>query len=110
MHELSITRSVVDICMENAGGRRVCSVTIEIGALSGVAPESIRFCFDACTKGTPLENALLLIEQVAASGRCRQCNSEFPVKTCYDPCPGCGGVGMDLITGDELRVKGLTVA
>lgn len=110
MHELSIARNVVDICTENAGGRRVCSVTIEIGALSGVAPESIRFCFDACTRGTLLESALLLIEQVPASGRCRQCNSEFPVKACYDPCPGCGGVGMDLITGDELRVKGLTVA
>ena len=57
MHEMSITQSVVDICTQNAGGRRVTAVVLEIGELSGVVPDAIEFCFEACSKGTLLEGA-----------------------------------------------------
>ena len=55
MHEMSITQGVVDLCESHSGGRRVTSVTLEIGDLSGVVPDAIEFCFDACTRETQLE-------------------------------------------------------
>ncbi|GFO60775.1 putative hydrogenase nickel incorporation protein HypA [Geomonas silvestris] len=107
MHEMSITQSMVEICLANASGRRVTDVVLEIGELSGVVPDSIEFCFEACTKGTLLEGAKLTMEIVPALARCGSCGREAPVKTHFDPCPHCGGFGLALLKGEELRVKEL---
>lgn len=109
MHEMSITQSVVEICTQNAGGRRVTAVILEIGDLSGVVPDAIEFCFEACTRDTLLDGARLLIERVQALGRCRDCKAEFALAAYYDPCPSCGGFGVDVLSGEELRVKELEV-
>ena len=65
MHELSITRNVVAIVSERAEGQRVTRVRLEIGRLTAVMPDSIRFCFDICAQGTPLEGAELEIVESA---------------------------------------------
>ena len=65
MHELSITRNVVAIVSERAVGQRVTRVRLEIGRLSAVVPDSIRFCFDICAQGTPLAGAELEIVESA---------------------------------------------
>lgn len=109
MHEMSITQSVIELCTEKADGRSVISVTLEIGTLAGVVPEAIQFCFEACVGDTPLGNAILLIERIAAVGRCRKCLLEFPIESCYEPCPRCGLFGAEIIAGEELRVKELEV-
>jgi hydrogenase nickel incorporation protein HypA/HybF len=109
MHEMSITQGVVDICESHAGGRRVTSVTLEIGNLSGVVPDAIEFCFDACTRGTQLEGALLIIERIPSRGRCHECGAEFTLDAYFNPCPKCGSYGVELLSGEELRVKELEV-
>jgi hydrogenase nickel incorporation protein HypA/HybF len=65
VHELSITRNVVAIVSERAQGQRVTRVRLEIGRLSAVVPDSIRFCFDICAQGTPLAGAELEIIESA---------------------------------------------
>jgi hydrogenase nickel incorporation protein HypA/HybF len=107
MHEMSITQSVVEICEGHAAGRRVTDVVLEIGELSGVVPESIEFCFEACTKGTLLEGARLRMDIVPAIGRCPSCGAQVPVTTLFDPCSLCGEFGLSLVSGEELRVKEL---
>lgn len=109
MHELSITQGVVDICQSTAAGRKVISVTLLIGELSGVVPEAVEFCFEACTKDTPLEGARLIIEQVPARGSCKDCSAEFPLRAYYSSCPGCGGHNVTVLSGEELRVKEMEV-
>lgn len=109
MHELSITQSLVDICRENSSGRQVTEVVLEIGALSGVVPEAIDFCFAACAEGTPLEGATLTIVRIPAVARCLECGAESAVRAYYDPCGACGGYRMELLSGQELRVKELEV-
>ncbi|WP_309682210.1 hydrogenase maturation nickel metallochaperone HypA [Polaromonas sp.] len=61
MHELGITRNVIAICAERADGAQVLRVTLEIGKRAGVMAESVRFCFDICARGTPVEGAMLEI-------------------------------------------------
>ena len=109
MHEMSITRSIVEICGEHAAGRRVRSVTLEIGELSGVVPEAVEFCFEACTRETVLEGALLSIERIPGRALCDSCRTEVPVHAYYDPCPACGNYGLSLLSGEELRVRELEV-
>lgn len=109
MHELSIAQGVVDICQQHAEGRRVLAVTIEIGALSGVVPEALEFCFDAATRGTLLEGARLDIDRIAATGYCRRCDRTHPINAYFDPCPVCGASTLEPRSGEELRVKDLEV-
>jgi hydrogenase nickel incorporation protein HypA/HybF len=109
MHELSITQSLVEICLQNAEGRRVTEVVVEIGALSGVVPDAVEFCFAACVQGTLLEGAALTIERIPGQGSCAGCSGAFPVHACFDPCPHCGGYGVAITAGEELRVKELEV-
>jgi hydrogenase nickel incorporation protein HypA/HybF len=109
MHEMSITQSVVEICEQNAAGRRVLAVTLEIGALSGVVPEAVEFCFEACVRGTLLESAQLHIERIPATAYCQACQLLVPIAAYFDPCPSCGGYGLEPRTGEELRVRELEV-
>ena len=57
MHELAITEGLVDAVTERLPGGEVTCVRLEIGALSGVVADSVRFCFDLVTEGTNLEGA-----------------------------------------------------
>jgi hydrogenase nickel incorporation protein HypA/HybF len=107
MHEMSITQSVVEICEGHADGRRVTDVVLLIGELSGVVPDSIEFCFEACSKGTLVEGARLTLEIVPGIGRCPACAQELPIATLYDPCANCGAFGLSIVSGEELRVKEL---
>lgn len=67
MHELGITRNIIAIVSEQAGEQRVIRIRLAIGRLSAVMPEAIRFCFDVCAQNTPLEGALLEIDQPPGS-------------------------------------------
>ncbi len=70
MHELSIATAIVDACAERAGGARVLRVRLEIGQLAAVMPDALRFCFDVCAQGTPLEGAELDIIEIPGRGAC----------------------------------------
>lgn len=112
MHELGITQSIVEIAERTArenGGGRVRSVTVEIGALSGVIPESVEFCFEACVAGTLLEGCQLLIDAVPGLGRCPECNLEQKIDSHSFACEGCGALGLERLQGEELRIKELEV-
>ena len=109
MHELAITRGIVEICEKNADGRKVTAVIVEIGALSGVVPEAVEFSFEACASGTVVEGARLIIDRIAARGRCPECGAESAPATYYDPCPACGGYGLEILAGEEMRVKEMEV-
>ena len=67
MHELGITRNIVAIVSERAQGQQVLRVTLEVGRLSGMFADAIRFCFDVCSKGTPLADATLEIIDASLS-------------------------------------------
>jgi len=104
MHELAITQSIVEAVSEVAGEARVTRVRLDIGNLSGVVADSIRFCFELCTKGTVLEGTALQIYEVAARARCLECNAEFMVEDSIALC-ACGSVNVDILAGHELRIK-----
>lgn len=108
MHELGLTRSIVAIVAEHAGSRRVRRVTLEIGRLSAVMPEAIRFCFDVCARGTPLEGAELEIRMIPGRARCRECGAEFELDLPYGRC-ACGSARIALVDGDDLRIKEMEV-
>jgi hydrogenase nickel incorporation protein HypA/HybF len=108
VHELAITQDMVAAVAETVGPARVARVRLQIGSLAGVVPEALRFCFDACSRGTPLDGATLEIEEIAARGRCRHCGAELAMMTFLDPCT-CGSTEVELVAGQELRIKHVEV-
>jgi hydrogenase nickel incorporation protein HypA/HybF len=112
MHELGISERIVAICTEHAAAQgprtRVTQVTLEIGALSAVLPDALRFCFEVCTNGTIVAGAALEIIEIAGRARCIDCACEFSVSEIYGSCR-CGSANLALIAGDELRVKQMEV-
>ena len=112
MHEMSLAMGVLQIVEEAARAqrfRRVRSVLLEIGELSMVEVEAMRFCFDAVSRGTLAEGAVLNVVEVAGQGLCFNCNMTVPLAALYDPCPACGGHPVQATGGTEMRVKELEV-
>lgn len=104
MHELGITRSVVAICAENSGGEVVKRVTLEIGKLSAILPEAVRFCFDIVAKGTVVEGATLEILEIPGKAFCRTCRNEVLLSDIVGRC-SCGSNDLEIVAGEELKVK-----
>ncbi|OGU15612.1 MAG: hydrogenase maturation nickel metallochaperone HypA [Geobacteraceae bacterium GWC2_53_11] len=109
MHEMSITQGIIDLCLEHAGGRRIRSLDVEIGELSSAVPEAIEFCFEACSRDTLLDGALLTIIRIPGKGACQECGRETPLMELYGSCEHCGSNRVAIIAGEELRVREIEV-
>ena len=109
MHELGITRNIVAIVAEQAHGTRVKRVAIEVGKLSAILPDAIRFCFDVCSRDTLLEGAELTIHEIAGKGRCRVCGQEMEMERVFGRCT-CGSRQIQCIAGEELNIKEMELA
>ena len=113
MHELSLAESVLQIIEDEAQNQefsQVKTVWLEIGLLACVQQESLRFYFEVVTQNTVAHQARLKIIEVAGQGWCDQCACEVPLTIRYDPCPRCGQYGLQVIRGEEMRVKELELA
>ena len=104
MHELSLAQAVVDAVAERVAGARVTGVRLEIGRLSGVVTDSIRFCFGLVAEGTALEGAALDIDEPPGRGECRTCGTEFAVDDPIVLCPSCGGANVHVLSGRQLLI------
>lgn len=110
MHEFGITQNIVAIATNHAQGIPVTRVTLEIGALSAVMGDAIRFCFDVCSQGTILEGATLDIIDIPGRARCQDCGAEMAIDHPFGLCDTCDSPHLTIIAGEELRIKELEVA
>ena len=109
MHELAIAESVVEMVLECADGRPVSMVRLGVGQLAGVVPDSLDFCFELATLGTPLAGATLEIELQPGRARCRSCDQRFVLEDAFLLCR-CGSADVELLSGRELTVKSVEVS
>jgi hydrogenase nickel incorporation protein HypA/HybF len=112
MHEMSLAESVLQ-AMEDAARaqhfHKVLAVRLEIGALSGVEPEAMRFCFDAVVRDSLAQGAQLEIIELPGTGWCMACAKTVPMREVFGECPECGSVQMQVTGGTEMRIKDLEV-
>jgi hydrogenase nickel incorporation protein HypA/HybF len=113
MHEMSLAESMLEIVettARKAGGTRVVNVRLQIGTLSHVATDALRFCFGAVTRGSLAEGATLDIEDVPGEAWCMPCGANVPLVQVGDPCPRCGSYQLAVTSGDTMRVKDIAIA
>src|SRR5512140_134057 len=113
MHELSIAQSILEIVRQHLpanGSQNVRTVNMKVGELSGVVTDSLEFCFEAITTGTPFEGARLAIEHLPVRARCRTCAAVFPVEQSVFRCTSCRGEDLEIVSGRELQVTEIELA
>lgn len=108
MHELGITQEIVAIAAGYAKDAKVKRVVVEIGKLTAVLPDAVRFCFDVCAEGTLVEGAQLDIVETPGRARCRKCAAEQVLERPFGLC-ACGATEFDWLAGEELRVRTVEV-
>jgi hydrogenase nickel incorporation protein HypA/HybF len=64
VHELGIALEVIDLACARAEGARVRRVRLEVGALTAVLPDALRFAWELATEETAAEGATLEIVEV----------------------------------------------
>ena len=105
MHELGIAQEIVRTVAEATGPGRVRRIVLEIGALSLVLPDALRFCFDLAAAETSLAGAELAIVETPGRARCRACGGEVTLQRPFGRC-ACGESDLDWLSGDELTING----
>jgi hydrogenase nickel incorporation protein HypA/HybF len=125
MHELALSRAIVETALRHSGGLPVTTVHVRIGSLRQAVPESLGFCFAIAARETGCAGARLELEPVAALLRCPGCGQEWdpapkplaghealagdalpPIP--FFACPGCGSGGR-AVAGEELEVAWIEV-
>jgi len=112
MHEMSLCESILDILKEQAARdrfTRVKRVSVDIGPLSCVEPEALQFGFDVVMKGSLAEGAALIISRRPAEALCLSCFKTVPVRQRFDCCPECGSEALQVVSGEELKIRELEV-
>jgi len=108
MHEVSLAGGIVKLIEDEAARqsfRRVTRLCLEVGALSGVEVEALRFAMSAQQHGTVLEGALIEIETPDATAWCMDCAATVGIRSRLDACPRCGGNHLQPTGGTELRLR-----
>ncbi|WP_439396845.1 hydrogenase maturation nickel metallochaperone HypA [Bradyrhizobium sp. PMVTL-01] len=112
MHEMAICLGIIQIVEEKVRERsssRVRSVCLEMGVLSHAAPEAIRFCFAVAATRTVAEGAALNIVELPGVAWCMSCSKSVEISRRGECCPCCGSYQLQVIAGEQMRVKELEI-
>jgi hydrogenase nickel incorporation protein HypA/HybF len=110
VHELSMCEAIARTVADHAAGRTVRSVTVRIGYLRQVVPETLTFCWDIVTRTTELDGVELHVEHVPAVVACESWSTVTTLDVPVLACGSCGDRSVLLQSGDELLVASLDLA
>lgn len=109
MHELSLAVSAVELCLENANGRRVTKVYIEKGPFSGVDRHAFEFAWLEAIRNTLLSYTEMELIENEGRLECHHCKYQFESNELITLCPKCDHFDLGIISGREFRVLSLEV-
>ena len=108
MHELGICDAMLKMVrgiMKDEELDTISRITVEVGSLGGVMPNFLADCWVAVTDGTELEDVEFVIEELAGTAKCMDCDAEFVADLNDLSCPKCHGRKLTPLTGRDLTLK-----
>lgn len=117
MHEMGIVLNIVREAERQAElyrVKKIGSLTLEVGELTGAEPPYIRNCWPAATENTILEGAQLIIKEVEGLVSCKDCGCVYRVlehmtKDLQADCPKCHSSQWTLKQGREVMIDEIGV-
>lgn len=111
MHEMSIVDGLINIVRQEMVKNevtRLLKVQVKFGRLTNIVPDALYMGFEALTKGTDFDGAILEVEEIPMRVRCCKCRHEFSPEAAdpvFIPCPACGEeFGHEILSGKELYI------
>ena len=113
MHEMSYIARMVNLAEEVArdnNAKKVKKIEIQIGKTSGVMPYYMHKYYPDAAKGTILEDAELVCEEIPVKALCEECGNEyFPNIENNYLCPCCEGHKARIIEGKGVVLKNVVI-
>ncbi len=120
MHEISIAGAIIDAVLQSAEKNRavqVKKVHLQVGELTSLNPDQLKFIFQTITKGTILEEAEFRIEIIKPLIECRKCGYCGPIEYFEKlhlllptiKCPKCQETEIEILQGRECNIKSITI-
>ncbi|MDI6645121.1 MAG: hydrogenase maturation nickel metallochaperone HypA [Methanobacteriaceae archaeon] len=119
MHELSMAdamiKTVIEVAEKN-DAQEITEVSIELGEMTLLNPEQLKFMIEVLSEDTLLEGAEIIIETIPLEIKCQSCG--YSGKTSSDEldhyapiinCPECESMELEIITGRECNVKSIKI-
>ena len=110
MHEYSVTKSILNLCVQEAkknGLSKVRRVHITLGKFTGFSARAIRFYFKQLEKGTACAGARLIFDEIPIRIKCPACGYEGTIKEPVFICSACGSGRLDITSGREFFVASI---
>ena len=112
MHEFSLVSAVIDSLEDYSiqqGWGQVKKVTLRVGAMRQVIPETMQFAFKTACEGTSLAGAELELVNVPIVIKCPQCGRAWGEEHMGMICPYCGCDDAQMTQGMELDIDSVEV-
>ncbi len=114
MHELGVVFHVIDqvedLAKENEV-KKINSVTLQIGTVSGIIPDYLVDCWNWAVKKHELMNECeLKIEKIEAVTFCEDCKQTYNTIVYGRKCPYCQSDNTYLLQGNEFMIKEMEVS
>ncbi len=108
MHELAVCQALIEqverVARDNAA-RRILSITVSVGPLSGIEAKLLEHAYPLAAAGTVAEEAGLVVVTVPVRVRCRTCKSETEAAPNRLLCGACNDWQVDVIAGEEMLLQ-----
>jgi hydrogenase nickel incorporation protein HypA/HybF len=114
MHELSLCEQLVDLTLDeyrklDPPPMRLVRVSVVVGRMRRIVPESLRLAYEILSQGTPLAGSALDLQDRPVTGRCQTCGWRGAIEESVFLCPDCGSANLEVISGMELYLDCLEV-
>lgn len=107
MHELGVVLEIFELVeeiMKEQDLKKVSSVTVDVGELSGILPDYFKECWNAARLSSVFEETEMILNVIPAMAKCA-CGEEYEVNTCERICPKCKKTDYEIIGGREFMVR-----
>lgn len=112
MHELSVTKSILNICKEQAkigSFKKIKEINLCVGEMTGLVPSCINYYFNIISKDTIAEGAIINIKNIKLRIRCLECKYEGNMDKYDYVCPKCNGINFNILNGNEFYLESIEV-
>ena len=102
MHELTLVETLLTQ-VKQYQDRPIASITLEVGTMTCVDPDRLKFCFDMVKADADLAEAELKTVPHVASAKCNDCGQTFELQKMGQACE-CGSYRYTMLDGQELNL------
>ena len=121
MHELSYATSMLNTILDTVNNyddfkdksiKSVSKINLEIGELTFINVEQLKFAFEVVSQSTLCEGAEIEVEHIKPKVLCNNCGYEgdLNAKDEFDiACPRCQSLSLKIKGGNEFNIKNITL-